>query len=429
MICATVLTGFWLIAAAKNRAENLAEHEKQISAQLQASLADEAEQRHLAETHMRDAEKARDEQKRAAKETKAVSEFLVFDMIGAASPERNYGRQLTVREMLDRAARGVGGSFHEQPETEAAVRVAIGRAYLSLGLYKEAHEQFVAAMTLQRRVLGPDHLATLKTEINLAATLYFQGKYAEGQKLQETALAAVGPNFGRDPLQATEILGDIAVNLHGQGKYLEAQKLLEEVLDKKRRILGPDDESTLATLTNLAVNLGDQGKLAEAEKLLREAWKLQQRKFGDQAPRTIATLSRLAVNLSHQKRHAEAEKLFRDVLAVHRRVFGTEHPDTLAVINNLAVDLDEQGKSSDARALLEELTATFCRLLGPEHPSTITTQNNLAMNLMAQQRTLKSSRCCHRPPRSLRARSRRASHDPSDLGKPGPVQGEPGKAC
>ena len=54
----------------------------------QASLADEAEQRHLAETHMRDAEKARDEQKRAAKETKAVSEFLVFDMIGGA-PARN----------------------------------------------------------------------------------------------------------------------------------------------------------------------------------------------------------------------------------------------------------------------------------------------------------------------------------------------------
>ena len=153
--------------------------------------------------------------------------------------------------MLDWAARRVGGSFPEQPETEAAVRVAIGRAYCALGLYKEAHEQFAAARILQRRVLGPEHLATLRTEANLANVLYLQGKYAEGQKLQEATLAALGGNFSRDPSQALETLGNLAANLHGQGKYPQAQKLLEEVLEKKRRILGPEDDSTLLRLSRI----------------------------------------------------------------------------------------------------------------------------------------------------------------------------------
>ena len=197
-VAATVLAAFLFINAAKNRAELLAEakgqladknaalaqREKQSRQQLQSALTGEATQRRLAEARTLETEKAKDEQDRAAREARAVSDFLVVDMLGAVSPERNHGRQVTVREMLDRAARRVGTSFSQQPETEAAVREAIGRAYHSLGVYHEAHEQLAAALHLQRRTLGPDHLSTFKTEINLAATLYCEGKYSEGQKLQ-----------------------------------------------------------------------------------------------------------------------------------------------------------------------------------------------------------------------------------------------------
>lgn len=398
VIVATVLAAFLFINAAKDRAESLAEakgrlaeenarlaqREKEARQQLQTALAGEAAQRHRAEAHMREAEKARDEKDRAAREARAVSDFLVIDMLGAASPERNHGRQVTVREMLDRAARRVGTSLGQQPETEAAIRAAIGRAYHSLGLYKEAHEQLTAALQLQRRLFGAENLSTLKTEVNLAATLYGQGKYAEGQKLNEKTLERLRRNFGPDHPEALETLGNLAANLHAQGKYGQAQKLFEEVLDKKSRVLGLEKDSTLATMANLAVNLDAQGKASEAEKLHRKAWDIKRRILGEQHPTTLVTINNLAVNLDKQRRHVEAEKLYQQLLIAERHVFGPEHPDTLATVNNLAVNLAAQGKRGAAVALMQELAEAFQRLLGPEHPSTITTRNNLAMDLLAQ---------------------------------------------
>ena len=399
-IAATVLAAFLFINAAKNRAELLAEakgrladenaalaqREKDSRQQLQSALAGEATQRRLAEARMVETEKAKDEQDRAARDARAVSDFLVVDMLGAVSPERNHGRQVTVREMLDRATRRVGSSFSQQPETEGAVREAIGRAYHSLGVYGEAHKQLVAALDLRRRTLGVDHLSTLKTEINLAATLFCEGKYAEGQKLQEKTLETLRHKFSPNHPQALESLGNLAVNLHAQGKYPQAQKLLEEVLDKKARILGPEHESTLATMSNLAVNLDAQEKFREGEELHRTALRVSLRHNGEQHPSTLVTMNNLAVNLGRQKRLAEAEKLLQKILVVQRRVLGPEHPETLGTINNLAVNLGEQGKRAEGKALLEELAAAFQRLLGPEHPSTITTRNNLAMNLLAEGR-------------------------------------------
>ena len=423
VIAATVLAALLFITAAKNRAERLAEaqgrlaeenaalaqREKEARGQLQTALAGEAQERRRAESHMREAEKARDEQDRAAREARAVSDFLVVDMLGAASPERNYGTPLTVRQMLDRAARRVGTSFSQQPETEAAVRVAIGRAYHSLGLYNEAHEQLTAALKLQRRVLGAGSLATLKTEINLAAVLYSQGKYAEGQKLQEQTLAGLRRNFGPDHPQAVESLGNLAANLHGQGKYAEALKLFEEVLLKKTRVFGPEDDSTLATMSNLAVNLDTQGKLIEAEKLHRKALEIKRRKYGEQNPSTLTTMNNLAVTLNNQKRHADAEALYRQVLAATRRILGPEHPETLGALNNLAVNLGAQGKRAEASALLEELAATLRRLLSSEHPSTITAMNNLAMTWLEQGRNAEVQRSLSQTA-EIAARSLGAEH-------------------
>jgi len=395
-ILVTMLTALLLVNAARNRAEllaeargelaarnaALAEREREAGQRLQSALTSEAAQRKRAETHMRQAEQARDGQEKAAREARAVSDFLVVDMLGAANPERNHGRQVTVREMLDLAARRVGTSFAQQPETEAAVRVAIGRAYHTLGLYHEASEHLGAALELQRRLLGPEHLTTLKTQIALAAALYGKGKFTEVAHLEEKTLASLRRNYGPEQPEALESLGNLGANLHAQGKHREAQKLFEEVLEKKRKVLGAEDESTLATMSNLAVNLGDQGKHAEAEALNKTVLAIKLRKLGEQHPSALVTMNNLAVNLDNQRRHGEAERLYRLALTIQQRVLGAEHPDTLSSMNNLAVSLAAQGKRAEAARVLEELAATFARLLGRDHPSTLTVANNLATTRM-----------------------------------------------
>jgi serine/threonine protein kinase len=392
-IALTIVIAFFSINAAKNRAltlaeergqlakenSNLAERERNARRQTQSALLSEAKQRRRAEENYQQAEAARVEQEQAAEEAKAVRDFLVLDMIGATKPEEALGREVTVREMLDRAAQRVGTAFTEQPKTQAAVRAAIGQSYHAIGLYDSALMQLSAAHESQRRLLGQEHLATLRTAINLAATLYSLGKYAEEQKLEEETLAILQRKFGPDQPETLDLLSNLAANLHSQGKRKRAQELFEQTLKRKTDLFGPEHDCTLTTMSNLATNLSEQGLLGDSETLYRKLLEIRRRKHGPDHPGSLLALGNLATNLDRQKRHGEAEPLHRQVLAGQRKVLGSEHPDTLAVTNNLAVNLGDQGKRVEARKMLDELVNAYGRLLGQQHPSTITAANNAAM--------------------------------------------------
>ena len=74
----------------------------------------------------------------------AVSAFLQNDLLGQADLANQAGDgagrdpDLTVRTLLDRAAQTIEGKFNEEPLTEAAIRLTIGKAYRALGQYPEA---------------------------------------------------------------------------------------------------------------------------------------------------------------------------------------------------------------------------------------------------------------------------------------------------
>ena len=96
-----------------------------------------------------------DRERRAAESARAraqaINNFLVNDLLGQADPERNpAGADLTVRQLLDRAAKSLAAaeSVALEPGVEGAVRSTIGNVYLELGLYREAVEQLSRAVNL-----------------------------------------------------------------------------------------------------------------------------------------------------------------------------------------------------------------------------------------------------------------------------------------
>lgn len=84
-----------------------------------------------------------------------VVELVTHRLLAQADAEHNpLGRNLTVRELLDRAAAEVGGWVGDQPDIEARVREMIGGAYLSLGQYDRAEEHLLRGDPPRRAIPG-----------------------------------------------------------------------------------------------------------------------------------------------------------------------------------------------------------------------------------------------------------------------------------
>ncbi len=320
-----------------------------------------------------------------ADKAKAINNFLINDLLAEASPENNpVGSKVSVRELLDKAARKIGTAFTQRPETEAAIRRTIGRTYMSLGLYSEAERHLREALNLNRQIDRPEHPETLNVMNALVYSLREAGKRDEADNLCAQCLSASERALGPEHQETLSALVNSADLQSLRGDHAEAERIYRRVLEIRRRILGPEHRDTLATMDGLAVELYWQAKYSEAERLYREVLEIRHRGYGAEHPTTLNASHNLVLVLDAQGKQPEALPLAEKTLEGRRRVLGPEHAHTLSALSSLAGLQRQLGKLRQAEALYREVLDATSRTLGAEHDLTLSAQTNLAQTLSAQ---------------------------------------------
>jgi tetratricopeptide (TPR) repeat protein len=329
-------------------------------------------------------------------------------------------RDLIDSTVLKPAVEAVDKQFADQPLVDAALRQVLASRYGQLGLYDvafslqdrvlstrrrvlgedhvdtvrsmeamgllqqyrgklpEAEPLFRQVLEWRRRVLGDDHSDTLSAMSNLSDVLRAQAKYPESESLCRTALEERRRVSGREDPLTLACLDKMGFLLCEEGKFPEAEAYYHEALEKRRRILGDNHLDTLQSIDNLGVLLNDEGKREEALQCFREVLPKRRRLLGETHPLAVATLQNLATTLSQSGKRGEAESLYREALAVQQSSLGADHPQTLMTLNNLAVALIEQGKLAEAEPMCRQMLERRRRVSGTTHPDTLLATNNLA---------------------------------------------------
>jgi eukaryotic-like serine/threonine-protein kinase len=128
------------------------------------------------------AEKHRADQQAAM--AQAVNDFLANDLLAAAGPEQNpQDRNVTVLELMQRAAKKVADKFASQPEAEAAIRTTIGDTYRAMGYLEESQPHLERGLEFRRKALGPEHPHTVSAMNGLATLHWARGRYDEAESL------------------------------------------------------------------------------------------------------------------------------------------------------------------------------------------------------------------------------------------------------
>jgi serine/threonine protein kinase len=307
----------------------------------------EAEQRRQAVAERNRAVGAEKEAREQAAIATAVNAFLQQDLLRQADSSEQADRgftaepKLTLREALDRAAAKIGDRFKGQPLVDAAVREAIGAAYVGVGEARRAASHLERSRALRQEALGPDHPDTLTSMNNLALAY-----------------------------------------LHA-GRLDKAVPLFEQVLAKQKEKLGPEHPATLLTMNNLAGAYKDAGRLDQAVPLHQQALEGRRSTLGPDHPDTLQSMNNLAGAYQDAGRLDKAVPLFEQVLAKSKEKPGPDHPHTLITMNNLATAYQAAGRLDKAVPLFEQALAKLTEKLGSEHPNTLTALNNLGDTYLA----------------------------------------------
>jgi non-specific serine/threonine protein kinase/serine/threonine-protein kinase len=377
----------------------------------QAVRATRAERAIRAEQQQTLAEKNRAEAANAA--TGTVKDFLA-DMLQSVDPENARGRQVLVRDVLDRAAVDIADKFPAQPKIEAELRTTIGSTYLGLGFVDQADTHLSRAAQLYEQLEGPTSRSTLRAKLQLASVLNLQDKLDAARALATAVLADCRKHYGNDDKLTGDAISELASVYDQLGELTEAEKLYRETIDADLRrgegntrahhiavgnlgqllrplrrydeaaalclasyqgmksISSEDDPIAIQMLGNYADVLRLQGKAADAEPLMRQYLERALKVFGADDARSINAEQGLAVALQSAGKVDEALPHFENALASMRRVKGNEHRETLFQVMTFATVRVSHGDYAAGESLFKEAYDGWVKTLGPDHPNAIT---------------------------------------------------------
>lgn len=329
----------------------------------------------------------RNEAQRHRAIAEAVLEFVNTDLLGAADPETEPQRNLTVRDVLDRASNTIKGRFTDQPLVDAAIRHTLGTTYVSLAEIDQGKPHLEEAKRLYQNELGVDSIQSLEVELALVGVHQASGEHDEEciqiiGNLLKRSRAALGPEH-LTSLRIANRQADL-VNIL---RPVDAERIYREVLETRRRVLGPKHPETIETMYGLAHALWNQRRDENVLSRFREVVELRRRVLGPNHPDTLHSLNAAAAgsHLLHGA-NAEVERRYREVVEVSKRVLGPDHGRSLLTKRNLAFAIAEQGRHEEAEQLFRELGQACLRVYGHDHAITYLAVEDLAKNLRAQKR-------------------------------------------
>lgn len=302
--------------------------------------------------------------RREAHKANAVAAFLnnVLTDLDPDQAQASVGTPLYAAQLetVEKAAKQAA-ELDDEPEIASSVRTTLGRLFLNLGRYREAHEQLAAAAGTRRTLYGEQNLETAESLHGLAWSLKELGQFKESeatyQGVLDTRRALLG---GSAPLIA-ETMNDLGQLYFAQRRFDDAERILREALDMRRRTHASEKDLAIG-LSNLGSVLRDSGRkeqLDEAEKLLRESLEARQRVLGEGHYQTVVSMNKLGLLLKDRGQFTPARELLSRALDLRRRVVPDSHPHIAVSLANLGMAYLGEQNHAEAIARLQDALGRF----------------------------------------------------------------------
>ena len=336
----------------------------------------------------REALRARADAEREAARAEAVSRFLNDDILGGANPgAAGFERDPTIRELLDRAADGLGERFARDPVTEAGLRVALGQAYHTIGERQRAAEHLEAAAARYAEVLGTASAPAVLTRYSLVRSLAYSST-PESFERARSILEETDRLAGKSLEQEGEIAFRAAVaRAQYQFQRLEVAeaRVALETADRLQRLLHPGDVHAAAwirgTLGDVLLRSGEpEAAEASARQLLADPMMTPQR-----VGRGViaAQNSILARALRSQRRFAEALELAREAAREYEALHGERAYLSIISWSLVASILDAGGDCPAALQLSRQVDDRMQSVFGERNQAALIERGNRAFKELA----------------------------------------------
>lgn len=246
------------------------------------------------------------------------------------------------------------------------------------------------------RILGDDHLITLKKQENEALILKTEGLWQEAESLERKIWEKKKRVFIKGHPELLLIMSRLSSTLCSQNKREEAEELEVQVMQQRLDVLGIDHPDTLFSMSNLVTILGSFNQWEKAERLNAQVMRATFARLGPNQSKTCASVFNLGKAIAAQGRWSEAWRMMNAAIWAWQiqNPWCKKRPswflpdggaDYLRVMCHLA---DDDNSRLKCIAVIEDQVKSLTKELGENNPR-ITNVLNTIKELRTNQLTEK----------------------------------------
>ncbi len=332
------------------------------------------------------AEYARAGEVAARAQAQAVTDFLTKDLLASVYPEKARNREVTVRYLLESAARDLDQKFATSPLAEAQIRETLGRTYQKMGDNEAAQPHLERVLEIRRKQLGEEHPATLASLNQLGLLFSNWGRYQEAEPLLVRALDLRRRVLGEEHHDTLESMADLGWQYMAEARFPEGMTLAARALEIGGHVLPEEDPIMLRSMNALAVGYVTVMRYAEAVSLAGKGYEISRRVLGEEHETTLSLANVLSWAYEGLGGLEAATELAARTLEIGRRLVGEEHSITIWAMSNLGAACLKQGRLAEAAPLLTRSFELATQQGGQEHAGTLLLGLRLAGLYRAQER-------------------------------------------
>ena len=314
----------------------------------------------------RDRAQAAERQAQAAAEQARLAARFSASTLANAGADKRAARQVSVLDLLRDARARVEEELDDEPVVAMHMRLALGRALLSWGVYDEAEREARAALEAAEAGRGPDAARAAAEALSLLGTVTHDQGHLQ-TSLDWTQQAERRWRELGTAAEKASALSDLALALNGLRRRAEAEPVFRAALAQMRLAHAGDHEDIAWLLNNLAWGLHAMGRLDEAAPVYDEALAMQ-RRLGTPVVTRSQTQANMAGLAADRGDLDAAERGFREVLAQYEAVYGTRgHAAVARMLNLVGRVVLIRGDVEQALTLTAEALATNRQVVGARH--------------------------------------------------------------
>jgi serine/threonine protein kinase len=324
----------------------------------------------------------RDMAKQQSNRAEATTKFL-SDMFTAIEPDNAKGREVSVREIVDKASDKLQDSEQHalvnQPLVESTIRRTIGVIYEKLGFLPQAESHLKHALSILNPNLITEQQEYLRALMGLTNVYTRQFKYHEAEPLALESLALSKLINGESHRDTLGIMNNIGGIYQGKGELDKALEVHIQNYNFQVELHGELHPDTILAITNIGIAHHWLGNYADAERRLRRCLTLSREVNGELHSRTLYCMSVLGSLLEVVGKFDEATIVIEEHIEKAIHIFGEMHPDTLRSMHNLAMTYHSLNRLDEAEQLYLQVLSRRRDVLGPQHIETLQTQMRLSL--------------------------------------------------